>query len=150
MLTWVRIHIVYLRRQKSSTWSIVRQHSSTCIRQQRAAHEIVRVLKMMAKAFICAPFLQPYYGYPHHYQNYTLPDISSYLNRGQRVEAGPCLGPCTRSYKWEATFIRHFGHLVSNARRPSVLGAQADAKSLHAEWHGYSRRSPGATPLLKK
>ncbi len=35
----------------------------------RCADEIVRVLKPGGRLICCAPFLQPYHGYPHHYFN---------------------------------------------------------------------------------
>ena len=35
----------------------------------RCADEIARVLKPGGKLICCAPFLQPYHGYPHHYFN---------------------------------------------------------------------------------
>lgn len=37
-----------------------------------AAAEIARVLKVGGRAFIHTPFLQPYHGFPHHYQNFTI------------------------------------------------------------------------------
>jgi len=37
-----------------------------------AVREMFRVLKPGATAFLRTPFLQPYHGYPHHYQNFTL------------------------------------------------------------------------------
>jgi len=36
-----------------------------------AAAEMRRVMKPGALGFICTPFLQPFHGYPHHYQNFT-------------------------------------------------------------------------------
>ena len=61
----------------------------------KAAAEIYRVLKPGKKIFICTPFLFPYHGYPHHYQNYTLSGHKHLFESvGFKViECGSCVGP---------------------------------------------------------
>jgi SAM-dependent methyltransferase len=60
-----------------------------------AAAEVARVLKRGARAFVCTPFLQPYHGYPDHYQNFTLTGHRNLFERsGLRIiDAGACIGP---------------------------------------------------------
>jgi uncharacterized protein YbaR (Trm112 family) len=62
----------------------------------RAAAEMFRVLRPdCGRAFIATPFLQPYHGYPDHFQNFTLSGHRRLFERaGFRVrEAGTCVGP---------------------------------------------------------
>jgi SAM-dependent methyltransferase/uncharacterized protein YbaR (Trm112 family) len=74
----------------------------------KAAQEMFRVLKHGGRAFICTPFLQPYHGYPHHYQNYTLTGHQLlFTSTGFNIiEAGPCVGPTYTVMQMGATFIR--------------------------------------------
>ncbi len=62
---------------------------------ERAGAEMFRVLRPGGKAFIATPFLQPYHGYPDHFQNFTLSGHRRLFERaGFRVrEAGTCVGP---------------------------------------------------------
>jgi SAM-dependent methyltransferase len=64
-------------------------------RPEIAAREIARVLKPDRRAYICTPFLQPYHGFPHHYQNFTISGHCALMeDAGLRiVESGPCVGP---------------------------------------------------------
>jgi SAM-dependent methyltransferase/uncharacterized protein YbaR (Trm112 family) len=62
---------------------------------EQAVREMYRVLKPGKKVYACTPFLQPYHGYPHHYQNFTLTG-HQYLfssNGFKILEAGTCVGP---------------------------------------------------------
>ncbi len=62
----------------------------------RAAAEMFRVLRPdCGRAFIATPFLQPYHGYPDHFQNFTLSGHRRLFERaGFRIrEAGTCVGP---------------------------------------------------------
>lgn len=61
----------------------------------RAAAEMYRVLRPSGRAFIATPFLQPYHGYPDHFQNFTLSGHRRLFERaGFRIrEAGTCVGP---------------------------------------------------------
>jgi SAM-dependent methyltransferase len=61
----------------------------------RAATEMFRVLRPGGRAFIATPFLQPYHGYPDHFQNFTLSGHRRLFERaGFRIrEAGTCVGP---------------------------------------------------------
>jgi SAM-dependent methyltransferase len=73
----------------------------------KAAQEMFRVLRHGGRAFVCTPFLQPYHGYPHHYQNYTLTGHKLlFESNGFRiVEAGACVGPAYAIMQMGATFI---------------------------------------------
>ena len=62
----------------------------------RAAAEMFRILRPSGgRAFIATPFLQPYHGYPDHFQNFTLSGHRRLFERaGFRIrEAGTCVGP---------------------------------------------------------
>jgi SAM-dependent methyltransferase len=76
----------------------------------KAAQELFRVLKPGGKAFICTPFLQPYHGYPHHYQNYTLTGHQLLFESAgfKIIEAGACVGPVYATMQMGATFIRYY------------------------------------------
>jgi SAM-dependent methyltransferase len=61
----------------------------------RAVEEMFRVLVPGGRGFVATPFLQPYHGYPDHFQNFTL---SGHRRLFERVgftvlEAGTCVGP---------------------------------------------------------
>jgi SAM-dependent methyltransferase len=60
-----------------------------------AAHEMHRVMKPGALAFICTPFMQPFHGYPSHFQNYTLFGHRRLFERAgfEVLESGSCVGP---------------------------------------------------------
>ncbi len=75
-----------------------------------AAREIFRVLKHGGKAFLCTPFLQPYHGYPHHYQNYTLTGHQLLFETAGLItlESGCCVGPAYTLMQTGATFIRYY------------------------------------------
>ena len=62
---------------------------------QKAVQEMYRVLKTGAKVYACTPFLQPYHGYPHHYQNFTLTGHQHLFssNKFKVIEAGTAVGP---------------------------------------------------------
>lgn len=62
---------------------------------QAAAAEMYRVMKPGAPGFICTPFLQPFHGYPHHYQNYTHLGQRHLLEAQgfQIVDCGVAVGP---------------------------------------------------------
>jgi len=63
---------------------------------ERAAAEMFRVLRPSGgRAFVATPFLQPFHGYPDHFQNFTLSGHRRLFERaGFRVqEAGTCVGP---------------------------------------------------------
>ncbi len=60
-----------------------------------AATEMYRVLKPGGKVLAITPFLQPYHGYPHHYQNFTLKGhVHLFQSKGFQInESGTCVGP---------------------------------------------------------
>jgi SAM-dependent methyltransferase/uncharacterized protein YbaR (Trm112 family) len=62
----------------------------------RAAAEMFRVLRPGAgRAFVATPFLQPFHGYPDHYQNFTLSGHRRLCERAgfHVLAAGTCVGP---------------------------------------------------------
>jgi SAM-dependent methyltransferase len=60
-----------------------------------AAGEMLRVMKPGALAFVCTPFMQPFHGYPSHFQNYTLFGHQRLFERAgfTVLESGTCVGP---------------------------------------------------------
>jgi ubiquinone/menaquinone biosynthesis C-methylase UbiE len=60
-----------------------------------AAGELFRVMKPGGLAYICTPFLQPFHGYPSHFQNFThLGQKRLFERAGFTVlEHGVCVGP---------------------------------------------------------
>lgn len=60
-----------------------------------AVAEMHRVLKRGGWAYVITPFLQPYHGYPLHFQSYTRTGHSRlFEEQGFRVQAqGTCVGP---------------------------------------------------------
>lgn len=60
-----------------------------------AASEMFRVLKKDGKIFVVTPFMQPYHGYPCHYQNFTLSgQVHIFEQQGFVIEEqGTCVGP---------------------------------------------------------
>ena len=80
----------------------------------KAAEEIYRVLKPGRKMFVCTPFLFPYHGYPHHYQNYTLSGHKHLFESvGLKViECGSCVGPVFTITNLINIFIREYSPRV--------------------------------------
>jgi SAM-dependent methyltransferase len=60
-----------------------------------AALELHRVMKAGAVAYVCTPFLQPFHGYPSHYQNFTHVGQRRLFERAgfAVLECGTCVGP---------------------------------------------------------
>lgn len=60
-----------------------------------AVAEMFRCIKKGGKLFVCTPFMQPYHGYPHHYQNFTLTGQRYLFERHNFniLESGTCVGP---------------------------------------------------------
>lgn len=87
---------------------------------QRAAKEMHRVLKPGGMVFAGTPFIQPYHGYPHHYQNFTLQGHENLFRRAgfHVVESGTCVGPVHALVMSVAVFLAQYctsrsGRLVS-------------------------------------
>jgi hypothetical protein len=61
----------------------------------RAVAEMARVLKPGGQIFCATPFLQPYHGYPNHFQNFTLTGHERlFLRHGlELLDSGVCVGP---------------------------------------------------------
>jgi SAM-dependent methyltransferase len=62
---------------------------------ENAVAEMFRVLQFGGVAFGATPFLQPYHGYPDHFQNFTLQGHVRLFERVgfSVVDAGTCVGP---------------------------------------------------------
>ena len=62
---------------------------------EKAVSEMFRVLKKDAKVYCDTPFLQPYHGYPNHFQNFTLTGHVKIFERANFVilNSGVCVGP---------------------------------------------------------
>ena len=76
----------------------------------RAVEEMFRVLKPGGRLLAITPFMQPYHGYPHHFQNFTLTGHQSlFASRGFFiVEAGTCVGPMNTVVIIISSFIKEF------------------------------------------
>jgi SAM-dependent methyltransferase len=76
----------------------------------KAAEEIFRVLKPGRRIFICTPFMFPYHGYPHHYQNYTISGHRHLFESAglKIVECGSCVGPVFTVVNVVGVFIREY------------------------------------------
>jgi SAM-dependent methyltransferase len=87
----------------------------------QAIKEIYRVLKPNKKAFICTPFLQPYHGYPYHYQNYTLTGHKHIFesNGFTIIDAGTCVGPVYTFVSFISIFINEYFPIL--IRRPAKI-----------------------------
>jgi len=64
-------------------------------RPELAVAEMHRVLRLGGQLFASTPFLQPYHGYPDHFQNFTLNGhVRLFERAGFHVAAaGACVGP---------------------------------------------------------
>lgn len=124
----------------------------------KAASEIYRVLKPGKKIFVCTPFLFPYHGYPHHYQNYTLSG-HKYLfeSAGLKViECGSCVGPVYTITNLVHVFIheysprllrlplRLFWSVISIAIRPldKIIGKRPNAHILASTTYVVAQKPP--------
>lgn len=75
-----------------------------------AAAELFRVMKPGAIAFVSTPFMQPFHGYPSHFQNFThLGHKRLFERAGFEVkECGVCVGPGFAVSGVVASFIGHY------------------------------------------
>jgi SAM-dependent methyltransferase len=75
-----------------------------------AAVELFRVMKPGAMAYVCTPFLQPFHGYPSHFQNFTHLGHKRLFERAgfQVVEYGVCVGPAWAVSTIVAAFISQY------------------------------------------
>jgi SAM-dependent methyltransferase len=75
-----------------------------------AAAELFRVMKPGAIGYVCTPFIQPFHGYPSHFQNFThLGHKRLFERAGFDVrECGVCVGPGFAVSGVVASFLRHY------------------------------------------
>jgi SAM-dependent methyltransferase len=75
-----------------------------------AVREMNRILVPGGLVHAVTPFLQPYHGYPHHYQNFTLQGHSRLfeVNGFRVVEAGTCVGPVYTMASLMSTFLHEY------------------------------------------
>jgi SAM-dependent methyltransferase len=76
----------------------------------KAAAELHRILKLDALGFICTPFMQPFHGYPSHFQNFTERGHRALFERAgfEILESGTCVGPAWALSGTVATFIAEY------------------------------------------
>lgn len=88
---------------------------------EKAAAEVARVLQPGGRAFICTPFLQPYHGYPHHYQGFTITGHQHLFEKaGLRViETGVAMGPTIALLTMGTVYIREY---APRPFKPILLG----------------------------
>jgi len=75
-----------------------------------AVQEMFRVLKVGGKVFAATPFLQPYHGYPFHFQGFTLTGhVNLFEACGFEVtESGTQVGPTHVIYQMGQTYMREY------------------------------------------
>jgi SAM-dependent methyltransferase len=76
----------------------------------QAVGEMYRVLKPGGMVFAGTPFMQPYHGYPHHYQNFTLQGQENLFRRAGFciVDSGTCVGPVHAIVMSVAVFLAQY------------------------------------------
>ena len=84
-----------------------------------AVREMFRVLRPGGIVFAATPFLQPYHGYPDHYQNFTLRGhIRLFERAGFSIrDAGTCVGPTFALVDIAANYARE----LTPGRLPSRI-----------------------------
>ena len=89
-----------------------------------AVREMYRVLRDGGLIFAATPFLQPYHGYPDHYQNFTLRGHVRLFERAgfTIVDSGSCVGPTFAMVDLMANYAREFtpGRLPSRVAERAV------------------------------
>jgi SAM-dependent methyltransferase/uncharacterized protein YbaR (Trm112 family) len=75
-----------------------------------AITEFYRVLKNGGTALVITPFMQPYHGYPFHYQNFTLSGhLNLFKQQGFTIqESGTCVGPSYTLYHIVFSYIKEY------------------------------------------
>jgi SAM-dependent methyltransferase len=75
-----------------------------------AVSEMLRVLRPGGQLLAVTPLLQPYHGYPDHYQNFTLRGHVRLFERAgfEVVASGPCNGPSFALVDLVSNYLREF------------------------------------------
>jgi SAM-dependent methyltransferase len=96
---------------------------------ERAVAEIHRVLRPGGRAFAATPFLQPYHGYPDHFQNFTLSGHVGLFRRAgfTILAAGMCVGPAFALRDLAVNYLRD---VIPSGRLGKVAAATAAVLSL--------------------
>jgi SAM-dependent methyltransferase len=76
----------------------------------RAVAEMFRATRTQGLVFAATPFLQPYHGYPDHFQNFTLRGHRRLFERAgfTVLDAGTCVGPTFAIVDLAANYAREF------------------------------------------
>lgn len=77
---------------------------------ENAALEMYRVLRVEGQVFAATPFLQPFHGYPDHFQNFTLHGhVRLFERAGFLVQsAGACVGPSFTLLDLVSNYLREY------------------------------------------
>jgi SAM-dependent methyltransferase len=77
---------------------------------QEAVAEMHRALKLGGQVLAATPFLQPFHGYPDHFQNFTLSGHVRLFERGgfRVLAAGACVGPSFAILDMTSNYLREF------------------------------------------
>lgn len=90
----------------------------------RAVAELYRVLRPGGRAFAATPFLQPYHGYPDHFQNFTLSGHVALFRRAgfTILSAGMCVGP---AFALKDLFVNYLREVIPGGRIGRIAAASA-------------------------
>lgn len=95
------------------------------IRPDIAMQEMARVLKPGGYIFLDTPGLQPYHGYPHHYQNFTISGHDALAERFgiEKAHSGASIGPTSALVVLISEYLRQYipaGSLLAVAFRVTL------------------------------
>lgn len=121
-----------------------------------AVAEMYRVLKQDALVYAATPFLQPYHGYPDHYQNFTLRGHTRLFERAgfTLLDAGTCVGPTFAMVDLAANYAREFtpGRLPSRGLERAIrfFGRALRLRDVRLRHHAASDRLASSTFVLAR
>ncbi len=77
---------------------------------ETAVAEMLRVLRPLGQVLAVTPFLQPYHGYPDHFQNFTLHGHVRLFERAgfQLIHSGHCNGPTFAVVDLVSNYLREY------------------------------------------
>lgn len=102
----------------------------------QAAREAFRILKSGRLAYVCTPFLQPYHGYPHHYQNFTITGHARLFEQAgfEIVESGTAVGPVFALVTMVGLFLSEYVPNVFGKVLRGLWGLASTALSPLDKW----------------